>query len=266
MLVIHPNVDLDACLCVALADVPLDSVFFLSASAAELPASLQPSRGQQPVRLLDHPLGEKGRLDADGRRHAAALSMPEASDLQGTDLLAEADEQDSTGRVLTPRFSLSAILSAVRSQMLSQGHKDEALDRAILDVMVPVLRGLVGLERRRRQQLRVLDSIPIVQVGSFRLAVLDNVPDASGLGIMLNESGVAGAVYRDGLNLGVTRYPGHAAPDLRLLSSRLPGWFVHTAGFLAAWGSRKAPATTLPPPGTPQTPQELIDVLQRVFG
>jgi len=43
----------------------------------------------------------------------------------------------------------------------------------------------------------------------------------------------SGAIYVTGFNLGVTRYLGRTTPGLRKLQPRLPGWFVHTAGFLA---------------------------------
>jgi hypothetical protein len=270
--VIHPHVDLDACACVALSDVPLDAVRFLRADAGDVPPELAAAR------ILDHEMGEKGIKDADGARHAAALSMPEASDLLAGDLLSEIDEQDFQGRVERPRFSLGLILAGLRHEYGNAGLHGETLDRAILEVMVPVLRGLARLERSRFSAQGAAERIPVVQIGPWIFAVRDKslpansslgnkaadskAPAAIGLDMALEARGCVGAIYRDGYSLGITRYPGHSEPDLRRLAPHLPGWFVHSAGFLVCWGSRKAPATSPPPLDTPQSVDALIDLLR----
>ncbi|MCS7306407.1 MAG: hypothetical protein NZ602_15025 [Thermoguttaceae bacterium] len=256
-IVIHPHVDLDACACVALAGVPVDEVYFLPANATKVPDELAGAR------ILDHDLGWKGASDSQGGIHAAALSMPEAAELLGSDLLAEIDEQDRFGQVQQPRFSLGMILAGLRRELAAEGLEGEVLDRAILRVMVPILRGLIRLERQRRQGEANAVPLPTVQIGTWKFA-LRHAPMQEPIADMAL-AGCVGVVWADGLALGVTRYPGQTEPDLTRLAPFLPGWFIHPAGFLACWGSRKAPATSPPPPGTPQTLDELVQLLQSLF-
>jgi hypothetical protein len=108
VVIVHPWPDLDACACVALAGAAPQDVHFLPSRATKVP-SLCPCCGKQLTgaeRVLDHPLGEKGRLDANGTRHSAATAMPEAANAD-PDLLAEVEELDSTGQVRQPRIDRS---------------------------------------------------------------------------------------------------------------------------------------------------------------
>lgn len=251
---VHPHLDLDAAACLAA----------VNAFWAEV--ELVPSQEVEPrpgLRYLDHPAGEKGRLDPDGRRHAAACAMPETKEWP-PDLLAEIDEQDSTGRVLRPRFSLAAVLAGVRAELAAEGLSGADADHAVYDLMRYTIRGLARLGREQEWADRMAASVPLEQVGPLLFA-LPHGDTGPSVGMALGRRGCVGAIYAEGFNLGVCRYPGQTAPDLRALEPHLPGWFIHTAGFLAAWGSRKAPRTTLPPPGTPQTQHELLELLRRVF-
>jgi hypothetical protein len=266
--IVHPRPDLDACVCIALAGVSPQDVHFLPAGATEIPSVCpccgKPLTGAE--RILDHPLGEKGRLDADGTRHSAAVSMPEASEAD-PDLLAEVEEQDSTGLVRQPRFSLARILAAVRTEVSDRGLRDVELDREVVSMMSRIIRGLNLLYAARKSAHSVIADTRITEVGGVRIAVLPEGEIPPMVGIVLNEEyDVSGAIYKSGFNLGVTRYPGRESPDLRKLQPHLPGWFVHSAGFLACWGSRKSPATSPPPAGTPQTQDELLALLRKVFG
>ena len=257
--VVHPNVDLDAVSCIGILGALPEEVFFLPAGAKELPVELKSAR------VVDHPLGEKGRLDADGVRHAALLSLPEAKDCD-PQLLAEVDEQDSTGRVLQPRFSLARILAALRQEGHGRGLKDEALDRELIRVMGRVVRGINSLWANRKAAEEVISRSRIEEVAGAKLAVFpDGLETSPEAGILLAERGIAGSIYRQGFNLGVTRYPGYTKPDFRKLGPKLPGWFVHPTGFLACWGSRKSPETRPPPTGTPQTQEELLELLRAVL-
>lgn len=271
-MIVHVNPDLDAVTCVALAEGNLKAasgsraVHLIPAGAKALPVRC-PCHGTplDPAeeRVLDHPLGEKGRLDPDGTRHAAACSMPEAADAD-PDLLAEVDEQDSTGRVLRPRFSLARVVAGLRQEGASRGLSGEALDRYVLDLGGRVIRGLQLLYQARRSAEVEAESVPIVMIGPYKFAILRGGSSPE-LGITLASQGIVGSVYVEGFNLGVTRYPGYAEPDLRRLAPHLPGWFVHSAGFLAAWGSRKNPAKEPPPEGTPQSSEELIDLMKHTL-
>ncbi len=87
--VTHPSLDLDTVASLAvLGAAPADVAFVPSAAVTPDPD----------VWVVDHPVGEKGRLDDDGIRHGAVLSVPEAADLDGSDLLAEVDEQNATAK------------------------------------------------------------------------------------------------------------------------------------------------------------------------
>ncbi len=266
--IIHPHPDLDACACVAMSGVDARSVHFLPAGEKVLPAQC-PCCGEKftgEERILDHPLGDKGRLeDGTGVRHSAAASMPEAS-LADPQLIAEVDEQDSTGKA-TPRFSLGQIVAAVRREASERGVRGAALDREVVTVMARVITGL-NLAHHDREEWRVVArNLRFEVVAGFKFAIAPDMETSPNLGIVLNEEfGCSGTIFRYQHNLGVSRFPGRDVPDLRKLAPPLRGWFIHTAGFLAAWGTRKSPATCPPPSGTPQTQDELLAVMRRVFG
>lgn len=265
--IVHPRPDLDACVCIALTGATPQDVHFVPAGATEIP-SVCPCCGKQLTgteRILDHPLGEKGQLDADGTRHSAAISMPEVFGADA-DLLAEVEEQDSTGMVRAPRFSLARILAAIRTEASDRGLRDAELDREVIAVMSRVIHGLNLLHKARASAREIIAQARIEEIGDFKVAILPYGEMAPQVGITLNEEyDVSGAIYHTRFNLGVTRYPGRTTPDLRKLQPYLPGWFIHTAGFLACWGNRKSPATSPPPAGAPQTQDELLALLRRVF-
>lgn len=262
-LVLHQNPDLDAVACAAF--VPNDGVHFWPAGVDRLPARC-PCCGERldgTERILDHPLGDKGRLDADGTRHAAACAALAGQDID-PDLLAEIDEQDSTGKVDRPRFSLARIVAGLRMEGRTRGLIGAELDRYVVDIGSRVLRGLQILYRGRQIARDLADRIETVSVGPWRFALVRGGASPE-LGIELNERGYVGLIYAEGCNLGVTRFPGRDQPDLRRLAPHLPGWFVHTAGFLASWGSRKSPKYVPPPAGTPQDVDQLAKLLCEVF-
>ncbi len=263
--IVHVNPDLDACTCVALAGVHPNDVHFLPAGMPAIP-HVCPCCGMRLTgneRVLDHPLGEKGRLETNGVRHAAACSMPEAS-MADPKLLAEVDEQDSTGLVKEPRFSLAQVVAAVKRDLSAQGYRDAEHNRLVVDLMGVVIRGLNTLHADRVAAEALAPSIPIVEIAGHRFAV-PREPIGPQVAFALAERGVCASIYHDGWNLGISRFAGFNTPDLRLLEGRLPGWFIHSAGFLAAWGTRKSPATTYPPRNTPQNQQELVVLLREVL-
>jgi len=267
-IIIHPNPDLDACVCAALSGVSAEEVHFLPAGEVKLPVICsccnRKLTGQE--RILDHPLGEKGRLDTDGTRHAAACSMSEAQ-MADPLLLDEVDEQDSTGTVLNPRFSLASILAAVRTEASERGLRGTNLDREVVRVMSRIITGLNILNAKRQEaDITINGGVRIVEIGSFKFAILPEGNTSPQMGIVLNQKyGVTGHIYAQQNNVGVTRYPGRNEPDLTKLKSFIPGWFIHTAGFLACWGSRKSPTKSLPPKGTPQNQEDLLALMREVF-
>jgi hypothetical protein len=272
--VVHPNVDIDAIACIVATGIGT-RVHFVPAGAKELPKTCpchnEPMTGAE--RILDHSLGEKGRLEPDGTRHAAAIAMPE-TDRWDPALLAEIDEQDSTGQVLHPRFALSKILMGVKAYVASLwelAHPGEEVPTRFIDensimAMRPIIVGLNIIHDRLVDARARACSIPLVNIGKFKVALPSAGDPPFQVAEVLNkEHGVTMQVYQDKFNLGVFRYPGHSDPDLRKLTERLPGWFIHTAGFLACWGSKKSPATEPPPMGTPQNADELVALLKSVI-
>jgi hypothetical protein len=77
--------------------------------------------------------------------------------------------------------------------------------------------------------------------GNF-LLFPEDVPPIPLVGIIANELGYIGAIYQEGYNIGISRYPGRKKPNLAILEKHIKekGWFFHPAGFLAARGTRKA--------------------------
>lgn len=260
MIITHVNPDLDACLCVTLAGARPEQVHFLPAGIEVLPEKCACGVALAGALVVDHPLGNKGKVDG-GIRHAAASAMAQAA-LADPGLMAEVEEQDSTGKIAQPRFSLAKILSAIRTEAWVRGLGGEELDREVVTAMSRIMRGLNLLYAQRTEAEAVIEASQIVEICGFKIAILREGDVSPEVGILLNEEyGVSGAIYAQGHNLGVTRYPGHEAPDLRRLGEKLTGWFIHSSGFLACWGSRKSPATCPPPVGTPRNQQELLELL-----
>jgi len=265
--VVHPRTDLDSVTCVALSGAGPDETHFVPADVQHVPNICPCCNKRLPpdTRVLDHPAGDKGRLDADGKRHAACASMPEAA-YADPRIIAEAEDSD-LGRAVVPRFTLREVMAAIRREATMNGMEDDReIDLHVTGAMVRIIRGLNANHQSDKRTARQAAEIRVEQVAGFKVAILPRGPVSSALGVVLNERrGVALAIYHDGNTLGVTRYPGHESPDLHRLERHLPAWFVHTAGFLACWGSRKAPKDAPPPRGTPQTQKELFALLRRVF-
>jgi hypothetical protein len=137
--------------------------------------------------------------------------------------------------------------------------------------MAPILRGLNLLYQEEQAARELLPKLRIELVGGCKFAILPvgkTPPQLSK--ILAEETDVSCEIYWEVgpgvFNLGIYRYPGRITPDLRELKPYLPGWFVHSAGFLACWGNAKSPETTPPPSGTPQSQEELLALVKRVFG
>ncbi|MGB9687861.1 hypothetical protein [Thermogutta sp.] len=260
VVVIHPYVDLDACACVAFAGVDVEQVEFLPSHITEPPASLATAR------FLDHPLGIKGTREDGGLVHAACLLMPEAADLVHSPLLREIDSQDTYGWSFA-RYNLATLITALRAEFKAQGMEGEELDRAILRCMVPIIRGLARLERQRRTK-----QVTLVKIGAWPFALrvdCENLDPHVSIQVVSEQEAEdlrpVGVLYQEGYNLGIARFAPFTDPDFRPLAPYLPGWFIHSSGFLACWGSNKAPRSEPPPAGTPQNWLELLQLVQKVL-
>lgn len=149
--------------------------------------------------------------------------MPEANQAD-PDLLAEVEEQDSTGLVRSPRFSLARILAAVRTEASERGLRDVELDREVVSAMSRVIRGLNLLHGAQESARSYISNSRIEKVGGHKFAVLPPGETPPQVGVILNEEhDVSGAIYQTGFNLGVSRYPGRTVPDLRKLPAAPAG-------------------------------------------
>ena len=259
----HQHVDLDAVSSILVAkyfsEKPVKVLFY--------PANVTDEEIPEGVRPLDI---------ASGKGNGSALaSMSEAANCPQK-LIDEVEEQDTSGKVDQPRFSLPEIFSAIRLWTNREYEKEERCqntgkykDYDIIDMWEPIIHGLLIMEEEKRKARKAIEeeNFEIHEIGGFKIVVGDRslTPEE---GKIFNEMGVHASIYCDPKpehNMGIFRFPGNEAPDLRKLEEHLPGWFIHKSGFLAAWGSRKAPAKTNPPQGTPQTKEELLGLLMAVY-
>lgn len=256
LVVTHPHVDLDAASCVGLhilsGDYTLQDVRFLSGSVKSRPA------GYHDAVIVDHPLGTKGK-------NSALAELPGAIEILGEDFVAEVDEHDGLGAA-PPRFPLARIFAALRMALRQRGFSGAELDRQIIDYWTVLLEGISLQERSRKDAEFFVDhvGVPVVETGPYSWAVPSG-PMAPGTGNVLAERGVTGYVYQAPHGIGVYRYQQSHEPDLNELRKYLPGWFIHKRGFVACWGSRKAPRDVAPPHNTPQDAWELVETLRAAF-
>ena len=131
--------------------------------------------------------------------------------------------------------------------------------------MGDVVRGVRLLEESRERGKEICKASDTVGEEGFKFLILPEGEHGPFPSILARERGYNGVIYHYGHNLGVCRAPGCLYPDLRLLESKLPGWFIHWGGYLACWGSRKHRAETPPPGNSPKTPLDLWEVLQRTY-
>jgi hypothetical protein len=254
MIRVHRSPDLDAVCCLVAAGVDQSGDWGFAGDG----------EGRQ-VDVDCEGAEETGGQDSDGRRHAAVCLMPEAAGFD-PDLLAEVDEQDTTGRTTRSRFPLPAIWAATKAQALHEGYRGEKLARECVRRMGQVIRGINLLSGRRREATASAPGVRVEDVGRFKVAMLPP-RRMTGLNAAMSIRGVACGIFWDkGRALGVTRWPQYGEPDLRQLAVRLPGWYVHPAGFLACWGSNKAPRQEPPTAGTPQDAEQLLALLREVYG
>jgi len=179
------------------------------------------------------------------------------------DLASEVMEQESTG-FTAPRFTLSALINATRTAFSEAGMRGDELDMSLVRIFVPILSGLIHQHRIKKLVRAYIRSTEKVSIGKYRFIITEGEIHPM-VSIVGRELFYTGLIYSSKFNLGVTRFPGLNKPDLTRLEAHLPGWFIHPAGFLACWGSRKAPAKGPPPEGTPQSINELVKLMREVF-
>lgn len=186
--------------------------------------------------VLDHSLGDKGDEET-----CAFKALCIKSGLQfeiPEDLINEINEQDTKGRVERPAFGLGMVFAAFRKSGMDDGK--------LFETFVALFDGIREMYLARREAEDIVSNrVPLITASGHKFLLLEGGGNPM-VGIVANEEGFCGSLFADGNNLGVTRYPGHDSPDLRELKGKIEeeGWFFHPAGFLAARGSRKSPATS----------------------
>ncbi len=271
-IVTHYHLDLDATFTVLqqvlAGNGTLKDVRFLPANTTRLPDNLKNAI------VVDHQLGIKGK-------GSALADMPLARNMFGDALVDEVDEQDRTGKAI-PRIPIGRIFAATRRALRDRGLKGEELDRAVLDHWMVMAEGLHKQEQERRVAKRQIHRITIRDIGPYRFATPFEAMAPGTSGILAEEHNVQGVIYEAPYGIGVHRFAGHDAPDLARLQPYLgatrpalnpatdvieiSSWFVHERGYLACWGSRKAPRKCKPPKGTPQNQKEILEMMRAVFG
>lgn len=270
-IVTHYHIDLDATFSVLLQVIQgkgsLSDVRYLPAGTSRLPANLRDAI------VVDHDLGTKGS-------GSALADLPGAREVFGDMLVNEIDEQDRTGKAI-PRIPLGRLFGAVRQELRDRGLKGAALDNAVLEYWDVAAKGLAKQEANRKRAVAEAHRVPIRQVGPYRFAVPFEPMAPGTSGVLADEHNVQGVIYQAPYGIGIHRFAGQNEPDLNKLVPHLQGtkevlndatnqfeevgWFVHEAGYLACWGSRKAARHTKPPAGTPQNQKELLELLRTVF-
>lgn len=254
LIVTHPHVDLDAASCVALLVLQdegrLEDVVFLPANEKKLPFS------RDRCLVVDHPLGLKGE-------RSALAELPGAVELLGEEFVKEVDRHDS-GSGVDGDWTLSHIFGAFRTGLTLRGFAPEEKDRKLLSLWCDFVRGHVSMRNQWKRASEAAPDVPLVRVGPYLFAAsLRSLPP--GTHSILQEQGVTGLFYQSDRGIGMHRFKGEKKPDLRKMGDRLPGWYVDEREFLVCWGSKKAPMTSPPPKGTPQSMEELIELAKEVF-
>jgi len=222
----HMNVDLDAVVgsCVELYRLSLeptsDTIKFVSADTTmeEIPD------GGLPV-------------DIRARKHGNADSFVGAycTDLLPPNIVDEVNEQDSKGYSRN-RVPLALLIASLATYGMT--------DLEIVQQCYPMVVGWIKLQGEWKETEKYFHTLERVQLGKYTYIISKSVEHRS-LSSIAVRNGVNGTIFWSKTGCGISRYPGQDKPDLSTLG--LVGWFHHPIGFLACWGSRKAPKSTLPP-------------------
>ena len=248
----HIRPDLDAACSVWAAQIFLGPVY----DVRLVPANWDGSDAEEDAIILDLDAGVKGEKSSDGAVHScfAYLVDQHADDEEKAALapIVEVVEAQDTGRIrelynqlandpgrlstLGPYLGLNSVLRA-----LQDVYKN---DLKAIEVFGDVLTGIYAARFERVRAESEADRADEVAPGAF---VVRN-PKARGVNGVLFERGAKVVVYVDGNNLGAVKsdqVTGRIDGEpVRSLTAGEDGWFFHPAGFLAARGRFKAPASS----------------------
>lgn len=221
--------------------------------------------------------GLKGVLDADGKRHSAfaqlvrSLCNPvqryalqplvdfiDAEDVSGSPIREIAPESSPAAQTLLTHVSVKGVLSALR-----EVNRDDAF---LLARMSEIFEGmfLSGISRFRAQD----ETKKAVWFARGKVALLVDGLEESTMG-RLFRMGAQIVVYSNASGLGAVR--DSKITDLNVATSEVlavieaagekDDWFIHTAGFIVARGTRKAPAKT----PSRVNPRDLAEAVAKLF-
>lgn len=203
---------------------------------------------------IDCPGGVKGEI-VDGKRRSAFASLMTTAPAEHREALRHVidfvDRVDSGEPALLGlsreeflRDFYPVTLAGVW-RALALTHEDQA---EAIEAFGKVLDGLLKMRLERLRAEKAADAAEWVEHGVLRAAVIRDA-GVFGVNAVLFERGADVVVFTDGHNIGAVRSDRHGgrtldAEPLRSLVAGEEGWFFHPAGFLAARGTRKAPAAS----------------------
>jgi len=148
-------------------------------------------------------------------------------------------------------FGLNTVLNSLRRSFANN-------DRQIVNYMSEIFDGwFSGAIERKRAIAAARDCREVSEGSGLLHTVVVQAPVPPATNSILFDSGVGAIVFIDGRNLGVVRsnketfHVGDMVKDSGIVpEEELEHWFFHNDGFLAAHGTRKAPAevfSSVPP-------------------
>lgn len=200
----------------------------------------------------------KGTLAVDikARKHGKGKSYVGyyCRDILPHQVCDEVDEQDSSGRS-SSRVPLCFITSGLAATSMS--------DLEIVQHMYPIVHGWIQLRIEWDRAKTVVATLPRQKIGDYEFLLSVDI-DTRGLSGEAFQAGMNGTIFWGDDGCGITIYPQYSE-ELNLAHLKLEDWFTHPAGFLFAYGTRKAPKD--PPPPQFQNVEEFIEYLkcQEVF-
>jgi len=254
----HVHVDVDAALSAAAVRIFVSG--YAEAEVVHVPAFWDGTSGrdgnlpewQEGDAAVDIPAGGrgiKGRQEADGTVHSAleALVAEHCSAEQQAaleKLVSTVDASDSGQAAWgAGGIGLPQVLAAIREAGGREG------DVKAVAFAEDFLRGHLKMELSRLRAAAEADMAEVVtsESGNVNVAIVRGARER-GTNAELYGRGVHAIVFADGNNLGLTRPPTHSfrvdTDAVKEVIGDEEGWFYHPAGFLAARGSFKAPATS----------------------
>lgn len=177
---------------------------------------------------------------------SSLVAFVDAQDAHGSAVKWLAPEASQEGQLVLGETGLNAVFRAFQARFPRN-------DQQVADRMSEVFDGMLTAGRARQRAEVEADRAEII--GDGTVAIVRNAREFATNGVLYGR-GVRVIVFIDGDNLGVIREGEEPLrmdhPDLvavveaagEQLGDGPDRWFAHPAGFMLAWGSRKAPATS----------------------